>query len=91
MNPLGRIAGLAADRMFGLPLGAVPYVVRRDVAVAMTGGSYLGHTQWAVAPYAEPPLVSASMKVVDGIRRLSPGRPHLPGQADRHRRCNSTG
>jgi len=157
MNPLTRVAGLAADRMLGLGSEAVPYVVRRDVAVpmpdgvallgdhyrpageddplpvvlirspygragvagllfaaplarrgfqvfiqstrgtfgsgglfrpfsteredglatvawlreqpwcdgrvAMTGPSYLGHTQWAVAPYAEPPLVSVSMHV----------------------------
>jgi putative CocE/NonD family hydrolase len=27
-----------------------------DGRVAMAGGSYLGHTQWAVAPYVEPPL-----------------------------------
>ncbi len=157
MNPLARIAGLAADRMLGLPSGAVPYVVRRDVGVPMpdgvvllgdhyrpagddrplpvvlvrspygragvpgllfaapiarrglqvfiqstrgtfgsgglfrpftseredglatvawlrgqpwcdgrvstAGASYLGHTQWAVAPYAEPPLASVSMNV----------------------------
>ncbi len=157
MNPLGRIAGLAADRMLGLPLRAAPYLVRRDIAVpmadgvvllgdhyrpagddrplpvvlvrspygragvvgltfaapmarrgfqvfiqstrgtfgsgglfrpftteredglatvawlrdqpwcdgrvSMTGASYLGHTQWAVAPYAEPRLASASMNV----------------------------
>ncbi|HST96099.1 MAG TPA: CocE/NonD family hydrolase [Geodermatophilus sp.] len=31
-----------------------------DGRVATTGGSYFGHTQWAVAPYADPPLVSAS-------------------------------
>ena len=31
-----------------------------DGRVAMTGGSYFGHTQWAVAPYVEPPLVSVS-------------------------------
>jgi uncharacterized protein len=31
-----------------------------DGRVAMTGGSYFGHTQWAVAPYADPPLVAAS-------------------------------
>jgi uncharacterized protein len=157
MNPLARIAGLAADRMLGLPSGAVPYVVRRDVGVpmpdgvvllgdhyrpagddrplpvvlvrspygrarvpglvfaapmarrgfqvfiqstrgtfgsgglfrpfsseredglatvawlrdqpwcdgrvSMAGASYLGHTQWAVAPYAEPRLTSVSMNV----------------------------
>jgi putative CocE/NonD family hydrolase len=31
-----------------------------DGRVAMTGGSYFGHTQWAVAPYADPPLVAVS-------------------------------
>jgi uncharacterized protein len=31
-----------------------------DGRVATTGGSYLGHTQWAVAPYVDPPLESAS-------------------------------
>jgi len=34
-----------------------------DGRVAMTGGSYLGHTQWAVAPYADPPLQSISLNV----------------------------
>jgi uncharacterized protein len=157
MNPLTRIAGQATDRMLGLGPEAVPYVIRRDVAVpmpdgvtllgdhyrpagedgplpvvlirspygragvaglvfvaplarrgfqlfiqstrgtfgsgglfrpfsteredglatvawlrdqpwcdgrvAMTGASYLGHTQWAVAPYAEPPLASVSMHI----------------------------
>ena len=27
-----------------------------DGRVSMTGGSYLGHTQWAIAPYVDPPL-----------------------------------
>lgn len=27
-----------------------------DGRVAMAGASYLGHTQWAIAPYADPPL-----------------------------------
>ena len=31
-----------------------------DGRIAMTGGSYFGHTQWAVAPYVDPPLVSVS-------------------------------
>jgi putative CocE/NonD family hydrolase len=35
-----------------------------DGRVAMTGGSYFGHTQWAVAPYAEPPLVAVSPHVI---------------------------
>jgi uncharacterized protein len=156
MNPLSRIAGRAVDRALGLPATAAPYVVRRDVPVAMpdgvvllgdhyrpaghdrplpvvltrspygrggaailfaaplarqgfqvfiqstrgtfgsggqfrpflseredglatiawlrrqpwcdgqvsmTGGSYLGHTQWAVAPYADPPLRSVSLNI----------------------------
>jgi putative CocE/NonD family hydrolase len=29
----------------------------------MTGASYLGHTQWAVAPYADPPLRSVSLNI----------------------------
>ena len=157
MNPLSGIAGMAVDRVLGLQLAAVRYVVRPDVAVAMpdgvvllgdhyrptgddrplpvvlirspygraglpgmvfaaplarrgfqvfiqstrgtfgsgglfrpftceredglatvawlrdqpwcdgqvsmTGASYLGHTQWAVAPYADPPLRSASLNI----------------------------
>jgi putative CocE/NonD family hydrolase len=35
-----------------------------DGRIAMTGGSYFGHTQWAVAPYADPPLASISPHVV---------------------------
>jgi predicted acyl esterase len=31
-----------------------------DGRVAMTGGSYFRHTQWAVAPYADPPLICVS-------------------------------
>ena len=34
-----------------------------DGQVSMTGGSYLGHTQWAVAPYVDPPLRSVSLNV----------------------------
>jgi putative CocE/NonD family hydrolase len=34
-----------------------------DGRIAMTGSSYFGHTQWAVAPYAEPPLVAISPHV----------------------------
>jgi len=30
-----------------------------DGEVSMTGSSYLGHTQWAVAPYVDPPLRSS--------------------------------
>ncbi|AGZ43950.1 CocE/NonD family hydrolase [Actinoplanes friuliensis] len=31
-----------------------------DGRVAMTGASYFGHTQWAVAPYVDPPLTCVS-------------------------------
>ena len=41
MNPLSGIAGIAVDRMLGLPGGAVRYVVRPDVAVAMPDGVVL--------------------------------------------------
>ena len=34
-----------------------------DGRVATAGPSYLGHTQWAVAPYADPPLACAAMDV----------------------------
>ncbi len=34
-----------------------------DGQVSMTGASYLGHTLWAVAPYADPPLRSASLNI----------------------------
>jgi uncharacterized protein len=34
-----------------------------DGRVSMTGGSYLGHTQWAVAPYADPPLRSVGLNI----------------------------
>ncbi len=34
-----------------------------DGRVAMTGASYLGHTQWAIAPYADPPLASVSLNI----------------------------
>ena len=34
-----------------------------DGQVSMTGASYLGHTQWAVAPYADPPLQSVCLNV----------------------------
>ena len=36
---------------------------RCDGRVATTGASYFGHTQWAVAPYADPPLVAASLHI----------------------------
>jgi uncharacterized protein len=34
-----------------------------DGRVAMTGASYLGHTEWAIAPYVDPPLESVSLNV----------------------------
>jgi hypothetical protein len=34
-----------------------------DGRVSTTGASYFGHTQWAVAPYADPPLASASLHI----------------------------
>lgn len=34
-----------------------------DGRVSMIGASYLGHTQWAIAPYADPPLESVSLNV----------------------------
>jgi uncharacterized protein len=34
-----------------------------DGEVATTGCSYLGHTQWAVAPYVDPPLRSVSLNI----------------------------
>jgi uncharacterized protein len=34
-----------------------------DGQVSMVGGSYLGHTQWAVAPYVDPPLSSVSLNI----------------------------
>jgi hypothetical protein len=37
-----------------------------DGQVATAGGSYLGHTQWAIAPYADPPLRCVSLNVTTG-------------------------
>lgn len=34
-----------------------------DGRVATIGGSYYGHTQWALAPYADPPLECSSLHV----------------------------
>jgi uncharacterized protein len=34
-----------------------------DGRVSMTGPSYLGYTQWAVAPYVDPPLESVGLNV----------------------------
>src|SRR5262249_57780814 len=38
MNPLSRIAGLAVDRVLGLPSGNGSYVLRANVAVPMPDG-----------------------------------------------------
>jgi putative CocE/NonD family hydrolase len=34
-----------------------------DGRVSMAGASYLGHTQWAVAPYVDPPLESVCLNI----------------------------
>jgi len=34
-----------------------------DGRVSTTGASYLGHTQWAIAPYVDPPLASVSLNI----------------------------
>ncbi len=34
-----------------------------DGRIAMIGASYLGHTQWAIAPYVDPPLESVSLNI----------------------------
>src|SRR5580698_1234106 len=34
-----------------------------DGQVSMTGASYLGHAQWAVAPYVDPPLRSVCLNI----------------------------
>src|SRR5215831_19239558 len=47
-------------------LATVAWVRRQpwcDGQVSMTGASYLGHTQWAVAPYADPPLRSVALNI----------------------------
>ena len=45
----------------------------------MTGGSYLGHTQWAVAPYADPPLLSVSLNITTAKFTEAFYRPRRPG------------
>ncbi|HEY2268147.1 MAG TPA: CocE/NonD family hydrolase, partial [Streptosporangiaceae bacterium] len=34
-----------------------------DGRVSMAGASYLGHTQWAIAPYVDPPLESVCLNI----------------------------
>jgi len=41
MNPLSQIAGMAVDRVLGLPSAAAPYTVRPDVGAAMPDGVVL--------------------------------------------------
>ncbi|WP_213001036.1 CocE/NonD family hydrolase [Winogradskya consettensis] len=52
-----------------------------DGRIAMTGGSYFGHTQWAVAPYADPPLVCVSPHItsseVTGTLFYNHGAPQI--------------
>jgi putative CocE/NonD family hydrolase len=60
----GQFRPFTSERADGLAtlawLRAQPWC---DGQVSMTGGSYLGHTQWAVAPYADPPLRSVSLNI----------------------------
>lgn len=55
----GTFAGFGQERDDGLAtaawLRAQPWC---DGRLAMAGASYLGYTQWALAPYLEPPLVA---------------------------------
>ncbi|MFD1722888.1 CocE/NonD family hydrolase [Amnibacterium endophyticum] len=59
-----------------------------DGRVATTGASYFGHTQWAVAPYADPPLVALSLHITSAsIRDLfyehgAPGSLNAIGWSD---------
>ena len=55
MNPLSRVAGQAVDRMLGLPAPAVPYLLRRDVPVAMPDRVVL----LPVLPTPAPPAMPA--------------------------------
>ena len=54
MNPLSRIADRAVDRMLGLPAPAAPYVVRRDVPVAMPDGVVLLGDHYRAAGHDRP-------------------------------------
>jgi len=46
-----------------------------DGRVAMAGASYLGHTQWAIAPYVDPPLDAMCLGVTasDFVPAFYPG------------------
>jgi len=68
-----------------------------DGRVAMTGLSYFGHTQWAVAPYVDPPLQAVDVAVAgapvpfwrDFVAHSGPGDDFWSvadhGRADFHR------
>jgi hypothetical protein len=60
----GQFRPFSSEREDGLAtlawLRAQPWC---DGQVSMTGASYLGHTQWAIAPYADPPLRSVSLNI----------------------------
>src|SRR5258708_7866114 len=58
MIPLSRIAGVAADRVLGLPSAAAPYVVRPNVAVPMPDGvALLGDHYRPAGPDRPLPVV----------------------------------
>ena len=71
MNPLSGVAGMAVDRMLGLGPAAVPYAVRRDVAVAMPDGVVL------LGDHYRPAGVAAPLPVV--LIRSPYGRAGLAG------------
>lgn len=48
-----------------------------DGRVAMAGASYVGHTQWAVGPYADPPLEAMCL----GVTASDFGQSFYPGGA----------
>jgi uncharacterized protein len=50
-----------------------------DGRVSMTGGSYLGHTQWAIAPYVDPPLESVSLNITAARITSAFYEHHAPG------------
>ena len=50
-----------------------------DGRVSMTGGSYLGHTQWAIAPYVDPPLQSVSLNITAARITSAFYEHHAPG------------
>ncbi len=90
MNPLTRIAGQATDRMFGLGPEAVPYVVRRDVAVPMPDGVALVGDHYrpagarrAASRGADPLAVRAGGGGGTGVCRAA-GAAGVPGVHPEH-------